>query len=111
MHHLIQKYQNFSKTRHFLSINRFERSKNIELAIKSFARMNKLMVTNKKPRLVIAGGYDSRVAENVEYLAELSTLCDELNLINFTIRGKLIMMPPSVDVLFLPSISTQLKTH
>ena len=32
--------------------------------------MNKLMVTNKKPRLVIAGGYDSRVAENVEYLAE-----------------------------------------
>ncbi|KHC57712.1 alpha-1,3-mannosyltransferase ALG2 [Candida albicans P75010] len=99
----------FKDSPFFLSINRFERSKNIELAIKSFARMNKLMVTNKKPRLVIAGGYDSRVAENVEYLAELSTLCDELNLINFTIRGKLIMMPPSVDVLFLPSISTQLK--
>ncbi|KAI5956949.1 ALG2 [Candida jiufengensis] len=97
----------FKNSKYFLSINRFERSKNIELAIKAFAKSKKILPG--KPRLVIAGGYDARVLENVEYLKELTTLCDNLKLTNFTIRGKLIIMPPSTDVLFLPSIKTSLK--
>ncbi|KAI3403047.2 ALG2 [Candida oxycetoniae] len=97
----------FKNSRYFLSINRFERSKEIELAIKAFAKSKRILPG--KPRLVIAGGYDSRVVENVEYLKELTQLCDELKLTNFTVRGKLIIMPPSTDVLFLPSIRTSLK--
>ncbi|RCK57858.1 Alpha-1,3/1,6-mannosyltransferase ALG2 [Candida viswanathii] len=98
----------FKDSRYFLSINRFERAKNIDLAIQAFAKLKKLIPG--KPRLVIAGGYDSRVMENVEYLKELCSLCDKLKLTNFTIRGKLIVMPPATDVLFLPSIRTSLKT-
>ncbi|KAI5963164.1 ALG2 [Candida pseudojiufengensis] len=97
----------FKNSKYFLSINRFERSKNIELAIKAFAKSKKILPG--KPRLVIAGGYDARVTENVEYLKELTKICDDLKLTNFTIRGKLIIMPPSTDVLFLPSIKTSLK--
>ena len=97
----------FKDNKYFLSINRFERAKNIELAIKAFHKLKKLLP--KKAKLVIAGGYDSRVVENVEYLHELTSLCDSLKLTNFTIRGKLIMMPPSTEVLFLPSIRSNLK--
>ncbi|ABN66034.2 mannosyltransferase [Scheffersomyces stipitis CBS 6054] len=100
----------FKGNRYFLSINRFERKKNIELAIKAFAKSKKLIHGKSKPRLVIAGGYDVRVLENVEYLNELSKLCDSLKLTSFTIRGKLIVMPPATDILFLPSIRSSLKT-
>jgi alpha-1,3/alpha-1,6-mannosyltransferase len=94
----------------FLSVNRFEMKKNVELAINSFAKFKKLVPSTKvKPRLVVAGGYDSRVSENVLYLSELTKLCDSLKLTSFTIRGKLIIMPPSTDVLFLPSIRSSLK--
>lgn len=59
----------------FLSINRFERKKNIMLAIEAFAKMRKNMdaptIEQKKPRLVLAGGYDLKVSENVEYYQEL----------------------------------------
>ena len=98
----------FNNSKYFLSINRFERSKNIELAIKAFAKLKRILPG--KPRLVIAGGYDARVVENVEYLKELTKLCDDLKLTNFTIRGKLLIMPPSTEVLFLPSVKTSLKT-
>lgn len=99
----------FKDSKYFLSINRFERSKEIELAIRAYARLRKVFSGKTKLRLVIAGGYDARVVENVEYLKELTQICDELKLTNFTVRGKLIIMPPSTDVLFLPSIKTSLK--
>lgn len=56
----------------FLSLNRYERKKNIELAIKAFhcfktARKN-AKVSNENVLLVVAGGYDLRVEENVQYL-------------------------------------------
>ncbi|CAN0896149.1 Alpha-1,3/1,6-mannosyltransferase ALG2 [Linum grandiflorum] len=64
----------------FLSINRFEKKKNIELAISAFAKLhssgeladNKL----KDASLTVAGGYDERLRENVEYLEELRTLAE-----------------------------------
>ena len=58
----------------FLSINRYERKKNIGLAIRAFARLGKTSA-----RLIVAGGYDSRVTENVEHFAELESLAKELN--------------------------------
>lgn len=42
---------------YFLSINRYERKKDIELCIKAF----KLMDNYKRLKLVIAGGYDPKV--------------------------------------------------
>lgn len=93
----------------FLSINRFERTKNIALALKAFAKFKSQLPANEKPKLIIAGGFDSRVIENVEHLKELEDLANTLNLKHFTIRGKLIVMPPSTEVLFLPSIRTSIK--
>ena len=61
----------------FLSINRYERKKNIGLAIRAFAKLR-----DSKARLIIAGGYDSRVLENVEHYEELVNLADELNVSN-----------------------------
>lgn len=64
----------------FLSINRFERKKNINLAISAFARLQTLPGTalhgqqSAGATLTIAGGYDERLRENVEYLEELKTL-------------------------------------
>ncbi|CAA2953444.1 alpha-1,3 1,6-mannosyltransferase ALG2 [Olea europaea subsp. europaea] len=66
----------------FLSINRFERKKNIELAISAFAllytnRQNNIQGENENGvSLVIAGGFDKRLRENVEYLDELKNLAD-----------------------------------
>lgn len=64
----------------FLSINRFERKKNIELAVSAFARLHTLeehaLQSQKlnEATLTIAGGYDSRLRENVEYLDVLKHL-------------------------------------
>ena len=57
----------------FLSINRYERKKNIGLAIRAFSRLRE-----SRSRLIVAGGYDSRVRENVEHYQELSELAGEL---------------------------------
>ncbi|XP_058211164.1 uncharacterized protein LOC131323407 [Rhododendron vialii] len=66
----------------FLSINRFERKKNIGLAISAFAMLHKLEedviqggnVANAT--LTVAGGFDKRLRENVEYLEELKSLAE-----------------------------------
>lgn len=55
----------------FLSINRFERKKNIDLAISAFALLGSSDVT-----LTIAGGFDERLRENVEYLEQLKFLAE-----------------------------------
>lgn len=93
----------------FLSINRFERLKNIELAVKAFAMLRNKMQSERCPKLIIAGGFDSRVRENVEYLAELERLCDKLKLVHYTFRGKLVAMPRSTEVIFLPSVKNSIK--
>eukprot|EP00928_Gymnodinium_smaydae_P040411 TRINITY_DN27409_c0_g1_i1.p1 TRINITY_DN27409_c0_g1~~TRINITY_DN27409_c0_g1_i1.p1 ORF type:complete len:486 (-),score=117.96 TRINITY_DN27409_c0_g1_i1:234-1691(-) len=59
-----------------LSINRFERKKNIGLAVRCFAALPK--DRQAKCRLVLAGGYDEKLPENVEHAAELEALAKEL---------------------------------
>lgn len=93
--------------RFFLSLNRFERLKNVGLAIKSYAKAKEQH--ENLPKLIIAGGFDPRVAENVHHLKELEELCDSLGLKHNTFRGKLVIMPSSVEVLFMPSVKTSLK--
>jgi alpha-1,3/alpha-1,6-mannosyltransferase len=56
-----------------VSINRFERKKNILLAIQCLALLKSQCdtATFSRLKLVLSGGYDPRVTENVEYFAEL----------------------------------------
>jgi alpha-1,3/alpha-1,6-mannosyltransferase len=63
----------------FLSLNRYERKKDIGLAIKAMAQLKKIN-PQCKHKLIIAGGYDSRVRENVEHWDELNKLAVESGL-------------------------------
>jgi alpha-1,3/alpha-1,6-mannosyltransferase len=81
----------------FLSINRFERKKNIGLAIKALSALHQELqkigtVKDELPGLVVAGGYDVRLAENVEHLQELECLVEELGL-----REYVVFMPSFTD--------------
>ncbi|XP_010907187.1 uncharacterized protein [Elaeis guineensis] len=66
----------------FLSINRFERKKNLQLAISAFALLRSLKgnaFPGHKPveaTLTVVGGFDKRLKENVEYLEELKWLAE-----------------------------------
>ena len=64
----------------FVSINRYERKKDVDRAIKALAELKRQVSTKLfvGVRLVIAGGYDTRLTENVEYFAELVKLANEL---------------------------------
>lgn len=57
------------------SLNRYERKKNIPLAIGAFAEYVK-RTHDSKSILVIAGGWDARVKENVEHEVELRERAD-----------------------------------
>ncbi|KAG0323899.1 Alpha-1,3-mannosyltransferase-like protein [Podila horticola] len=97
----------------FLSINRYERKKDINLAIHAFAR---LLAENGQERahlrLVIAGGYDTRVVENVEHHQELVQLAEKTHgLKTFTLASghSDVQVPAETQVLFLQSISDAQK--
>ena len=96
----------------FFSVNRYERKKNIALAIESYYKFRALFLTEQKrkaPRLVVAGGYDDRVSENHEYLVELTSMCKSLNLKYSISMGGIDDVDPDIDVLFMTSIKSSLK--
>lgn len=66
----------------FLSINRFDRKKNLPLALRAFKLLETKLTKMEwaSCRLIMAGGYDERVLENVEHFDELDELVDELKL-------------------------------
>ena len=74
------------------SINRFEKKKNIPLAVKAFALLKDKYPNFKDLLLVIGGGYDPRVSENKEVFDELNSLVKELDIKD--------------QVIFLPSFSS-----
>ncbi|CAH9080359.1 unnamed protein product [Cuscuta europaea] len=88
-----------TKLLNFLSINRFERKKNIELAISAFAMLynnheggGNHYANMADASLTIAGGFDERLRENVDYLKELKLLAEKQGI--------------SERVKFVPSCST-----
>ncbi|KAG6087777.1 hypothetical protein E4U31_002541 [Claviceps sp. LM219 group G6] len=99
-----------------LSINRFEKKKDVGLAIKAFARIPEK--ERQGVRLVIAGGYDARVSENVSYHASLQALASSLSLTHHTITPTALSapsslasaLPASTQVLFLLSVPNTLKS-
>lgn len=94
----------------FLSLNRFERTKNVELALEAFSLLLHSTPETHDAVLVIAGGYDERVMENVEYLAELRVLATKFRLPSSTIfPGEPFRVKNTERVLFVPSVSTPIK--
>mmetsp|Transcript_6919 Transcript_6919/g.27040 ORF Transcript_6919/g.27040 Transcript_6919/m.27040 type:complete len:266 (-) Transcript_6919:2706-3503(-) len=87
---------NFTGT-FFLSINRFERKKNLELALKAFAhfRLSPRKCAADRVMLVLAGGFDKRLKENVEYFKQLKRDAYDLRV--------------HQEVIMLPSISSEEK--
>jgi len=83
----------------FLSINRFERKKNLPLALESLAYLKTQLSSDRfaHVHMVVAGGYDNANAENKEHYLELLNLVDELEL--------------SDKVTFLRSFSDSDKVH
>ncbi|KAL5697426.1 hypothetical protein ACHQM5_030742 [Ranunculus cassubicifolius] len=76
----VDQFDESSSYKNFLSINRFERKKNIELAISALAILHSLHDEDcdlTGVSLTVAGGYDNRLKENVEYLEELKTLAEK----------------------------------
>ena len=73
------KYEGISdiKNPFFLSLNRYEKKKNVQLALYAFE-----LFSNKNPNylLVIAGGYDEKILENRENYAELLQIAINLNI-------------------------------
>ncbi|KAG7339092.1 glycosyl transferase group 1 protein [Nitzschia inconspicua] len=62
-----------------VSLNRFERKKNVGLLIEAYAYMRQRDPKKVLPPLIIAGGYDTQNVENVEYRGELGQLAKTLN--------------------------------
>lgn len=99
-----------NKFKILLSINRFERKKDIGLAIRAY---NALSPADRKgTRLILAGGYDQRVSENVHYHKELVDLAEGLGLVTATAKTvpTALAIPSEIQVLFLLSVPGLFKT-
>lgn len=70
---------------------RFERKKGIDLALKALKELQQQQ-PGSNAVLVVAGGYDVRLAENREHLVELQQLADELG-----IRQQVLFVPSFTD--------------
>lgn len=92
-----------------LSINRFEKKKDVALAIKAYAALSPK--EREHARLVIAGGYDARVAENVSTYTELCDLAGSLKLRHATAQtvDAAQHVPDDTAVLFLQSVPNAFK--
>lgn len=93
-----------------LSINRFEGKKNLALAIHAFAGLSP--AERSQATLVIAGGYDPRIAENANTLASLRSTAHTLNLTHATYPGTdlaALSTDTTSNILFLLSVPDTLK--
>lgn len=92
----------------FVSINRFERKKDLPLAIEALKWLVKA-VPGCNAKLIIAGGYDIRVRENKEHLEELKSLTRERGLSSgvfffpsFSDRQRALLLAAAAAVLYTP---------
>ncbi|CDZ97216.1 glycosyltransferase family 4 protein [Phaffia rhodozyma] len=98
-----------------VSLNRFEGKKNAALAIEAFARLTKEGLVDDQTfsnlRLVLAGGYDTSVQDNVQTLNNLKALCVSYSL-TYHVVSELTLKPPPVEtqVLFVLNFSNIQRT-
>lgn len=96
----------------YLSINRYERKKNLPMALKAFKELGKHLpkAIFDRCHLIMAGGYDVRVTENVEHFTELTSLAEELDITEKlsmlrspSDAGKLWLLKRCTALLYTPS--------
>lgn len=95
----------------FVSINRFEKKKNLQLAVQAFYIMlRKHASTGKRCQLIIAGGFDARIEEHVEQFAQLEQLIGRYDLQQYVTLKKNItdaerreLMLEALAVVYTPS--------
>mmetsp|Transcript_20846 Transcript_20846/g.29424 ORF Transcript_20846/g.29424 Transcript_20846/m.29424 type:complete len:497 (+) Transcript_20846:100-1590(+) len=98
-----------------VSLNRFERKKNIELLLQAYAELRDKLSSSSStkqppPPLVIAGGYDPKNVENVEYMGELRQLAKELDLKD-SIRFRLSISDEERSTLFETALCIVYTPH
>ncbi|THH18006.1 hypothetical protein EW146_g2937 [Bondarzewia mesenterica] len=108
----------------FLSLNRFEKKKNVALAVHSYALLKKQSSASgpseklQASRLVLAGGYDPRLENNIMTLVALIDLA-KANSLTFNVvvpSTSSITIPPfnctkyNPDILFLLNFTTSQRT-
>ncbi|XP_007556284.1 alpha-1,3/1,6-mannosyltransferase ALG2 [Poecilia latipinna] len=96
----------------FLSLNRYERKKNLGLALEALAVLRCSLTPAQRAgvHLVVAGGYDDRVTENVQHYNELTELAEQLHLrdcVTFmrspSDSVKVVLLQTATAVLYTPS--------
>ncbi|XP_053322077.1 alpha-1,3/1,6-mannosyltransferase ALG2 [Spea bombifrons] len=96
----------------FLSINRFERKKNLALALEALYDLRDRLSKSEweKVHLVLAGGYDERILENVQHYQELNDLAtrygirDHVTFVrSFSDKQKVNLLNNCICVLYTPS--------
>lgn len=93
-----------------LSINRYERKKDVALAVRALASLREANpAAFGRVHLVVAGGYDPRVAENVDYKRELEVLTEQLGvadkvtfIINFSDEQRAALLARSACLVYTP---------
>lgn len=75
--------QSHKRERLIVSLNRFERKKNLGMLIEAVKYLRETYHDFQIPRIIIAGGYDSRNIENVEHRAELGNLVKSYGLSSY----------------------------
>lgn len=87
----------------FVSINRYEGKKNLDLAVKAFALALKSYPNMKYAKLIIAGGWDSMVKDNAATSKRLEALAAAQGLTTSS------TLPSTAQVIFLRNISDDEK--
>lgn len=109
-HVTLRQLEKWVKVPILISINRFERKKNIELALESYSLLLHSTNEARESLLVIAGGYDERVLENKEHLAELQKRASVYRLPHKTIYpNEPFKLDENTKVVFLPSVSNEVR--
>jgi hypothetical protein len=101
-------------------MNRFEKKKNVALAMEAFALVRQTLPASEfaQARLVLGGGYDPRVEDNVRTLEELLVRAQALGL-SYELakpRASPVTLPPArcpsrePDIVFLLNFSTAQRT-
>ncbi len=98
--------------RFVLSLNRYERKKDVALAVRALGLLRTQLSATafSTLHLVVAGGYDPQLRENHEYLAELRSIVAEQRLdahvsflTSITQEQKLALLDRCVAVVYTPS--------
>lgn len=101
--------------KYFLSINRFEIKKGIDLGLRSYMKFKKAERIDNSYKLIISGGYDIRVQENTDYLISLQNMCKEFKLKYITIANekdfKTNSVSSDIDVIFILNFNTSLRNY